>query len=184
MRDQDEISKMNCELSLPAIEKNYYKFERFYRKVCSISKERYSSENFGSVIENERIDGFVVGSDTVFCILEFNGFDDGYFANYPIMKNRSVSYAASFGDARFDDITYPMLNDRLQNFKAIGIRENKMLQYVRDHCKVPCARTIDPTLLLTSDDYDTIAADRQIDGHISCTTHVDITRLWKNTQIK
>lgn len=162
MWDQDEVSRMNCELSLPAIEKNYYKFEHFYREVCSISKERYTSENIGSVIENEKIDGFVVGSDTVFCILEFKGFDDGYFANYPIMKNRSVSYAASFGDAKFDDTIYPMLDDRLQNFKAIGIRENKMLQYVREHCEVPCARTIDPTLLLTADDYDTIAAERQI----------------------
>ena len=163
MWDQDDVSRLNCELSLPAIEKNYYKFEHFYRKVCNISKERYTSKNIGSVIENENIDGFVVGSDTVFCILEFKGFDDGYFANYLIMKKRSVSYAASFGDAKFDDITYPMLEDRLQNFKAIGIRENEMLQYVREHCDVPCARTIDPTLLLTSNDYDTITAEKQID---------------------
>ena len=163
MWDKDEVSRYNCELSLPAIEENYFKFEHFYRDVCSISKERYTADNFCDVLKNEGIDGFVVGSDTVFCIDEFKGFDDGYFANYPIMKGRSVSYAASFGDDHFDKVTYPILNNRLQNFKAIGIREQKMLSYIREHCSVPCKRTIDPTLLLTSVDYDEIAVDRQID---------------------
>ena len=163
MWDQDEVSRRNCELSFPAIKENYYKFEHFYRKVCSISKEKYTSENIADVIRNEKICGFICGSDTIFCIEEFKGFDDGYYANFPVMRGHSVSYAASFGSAEFDEKSYPTLNERLKNFKALGIRENRMLEYVKEHTKVPCARTIDPTLLLTSQDYDTIAADRQID---------------------
>lgn len=163
MWDQDEVSRRNCELSLPAIKENYYKFEHFYREVCNISKERYTSENFANIMNNEEISGFVCGSDTIFCIEEFKGFDDGYYANYPVMRGHSVSYSASFGSAEFDEKTYPILNERINNFKALGIREKRMLDYIKEHTSVPCARTIDPTLLLTSHDYDTIAADRQID---------------------
>lgn len=162
MWDQDEQSRRNCELTMPAIRENYEKFDRFYYRVCPITNNKYTSANFNQVISEEDIDGFVCGSDTIFCIDEFKGFDDGYFANYGCMKNHSVSYAASFGDAHFDEITYPVLKERLQNFKAIGIRENSMLEYVTSHTTVPCQRTIDPTLLLTSDDYDTIAAERQV----------------------
>ena len=38
-----------------------------------------------------------------------------------------------------------------------------MLDYVRSHCSVPCARTIDPTLLLTASDYDKLAEKRQLE---------------------
>lgn len=163
MWDQDEVSRLNCQLSLPAIEKNYYKFDLFYRSVCPISKNRYTRDNISEVLMNEDVNGFVVGSDTVFCIDEFKGFDDGYYANYPVMKGNSVSYAASFGDSHFNETTYKMLDERLQNFKAIGIREYGMLDYVKSHSEVPCARTIDPTLLMTSDDYDEIASKRQLE---------------------
>ena len=164
MWDQDETSRRNCELSLPAIRENYWKFDRFYRTICPITRKRYRADNFNQVIIDENLDGFVCGSDTIFCIEEFKGFDDGYYANYECMKGHAVSYAASFGSAEFDEETYPILEDRIKNFKALGIRENRMLGYVSSHCQVPCARTIDPTLLLKSKDYDTIAADRQIDN--------------------
>ena len=114
------------------------------------------------MVENN-IDGFVCGSDTIFCIDEFKGFDDGYYANYPCMKNGySVAYAASFGDAHFNDDTYRILNDRLNNFKAIGLRENAMVDYVRNNVSIPVEKVIDPTLLLTSKEYDVLAEDRLI----------------------
>ena len=79
------------------------------------------------------------------------------------MRGNAIAYAASFGDATFDEDTYPILNERLLNFKALGIRENKFVPYIQEHVNVPCQKTIDPTLLLTSKDYDTIAADRIIE---------------------
>ena len=158
MWDKDEESRRMCELSMPAIIENYHKFDRFYHERFDKTKKKYTSENFNDIIEDEGLDGFVCGSDTIFCILEFHGFDDGYFANYNCMKNgRSISYAASFGDAVFDDTTYPILCDRLQNFKVLGLREDTLIDYVRDHVTVPVKQVLDPTLLLTSADYDLIA---------------------------
>lgn len=159
MWDKDEESLKMCKLSMPAIRINYEKFNRFYHGRFDITKKKYSSSNFNDIAADEGIDGFVCGSDTIFCPDEF-GFDDGYYANYECMAGNSVSYAASFGDPHFTDEMYLILNERLHNFKAFGLRENLMIPYVKEHCSVPVQRVLDPTLLLTSENYDSIAEKR------------------------
>jgi len=147
MMDRDSESQRMCKLTLPAIRENYEKFKRFYR------------ERFKVAPLADLYDGFVCGSDTIFCIDEFNGFDDAYFANEPFMRERSVAYAASFGDAHFGDAEYVTLNSRIRNFKAIGVRENRLIPYLLEHASCPVERTVDPTLLQTVSAYDSIAVD-------------------------
>ncbi len=159
MWDQDEESRRMCELTMPAIHENYKKFDRFYHKRFERTKKKYTSENFNQIMEDEKLDGFVCGSDTIFCPDEF-GFDDGYYANYDCMRNRSVAYAASFGDPHFTEETYKILNLRLLNFNALGLRENLLIPYVTEHTVVPVQKVLDPTLLLESSDYDQIAETR------------------------
>ena len=159
MWDKDEESIRMCQLTMPAIKVNYEKFMRFYNERFDKTVGKYSSVNFNDV--KSEVDLFVCGSDTIFCPDEF-GIDDGYYANYDCMKANSVAYAASFGDPHFTDEMYLVLNDRLQNFKAFGLRENLMIPYVKEHTEVPVQKVVDPTLLLTSDDYDTIAEDRLV----------------------
>lgn len=164
MWDSDSEYKRQCELSLPAIRENYKKFEKFYTDRFERTKTVYYKENFDTAVKNENLDGFVCGSDTIFCIDEF-GFDGGYYAEYPSMKNSyTVAYAASFGDSHFNSESYKELNRRLQNFKAIALREENMVSYVKRHTDVPCTRVVDPTLLLTAKDYDTIAEKRLEDS--------------------
>lgn len=163
MWDQDEESKRMCELTMPAIRENYAKFNCFYNSRIKKTRKKYTRQNFGQLIPDERLDGFVCGSDTIFCIDEFNGFDDGYFANYDCMKKGySVSYAASFGDAHFDEESLVVLKQRLQNFKFIGLRESAMIPYVQNHVLTEVRKNIDPTLLLTSAEYDSIAYPRLV----------------------
>lgn len=161
MWDKDAESQRMCELTMSAIRENFYKFDNFYKSRFDKTPKKYTSANFDSVLDDNNLSGFVCGSDTIFCIDEFKGFDDGYYANYPCMRNGySVSYAASFGDSHFNEETYKTLNERLQNFKAIGLRESEMVNYVKSKVSVPVKKVIDPTLLLTSDDYDMLAENR------------------------
>lgn len=161
MWDTDEESRRMCQLSLPAIQKNADKFDEFYHTRFRKTKRTYTSENFDHVVSDEVLDGFICGSDTIFCIDEFGGFENGYYANYPCMKGHSVAYAASFGDARFTADTFMILRGRLQNFRALGLRESAMLPFVRENVSVPVQRVLDPTLLLTVEDYEPITAGRQ-----------------------
>ncbi len=160
MWDQDEESIRNCELTLPAIHINYKKFEAFFDKFFRKSKEHYETSNFEEKVLVEKFDGFICGSDTIFCIDESNGFDDAFFANYACMKKHSIAYAASFGDTKIREHEYDILNERLQNFKAIGLRENRMLSYITEHVSIPVMKTIDPTLLLEPEDYELITEKR------------------------
>ena len=161
MWDTDEASRRNLELSMPAIRVNYHKFDNFYNHRFQKTKKSYTCRDYNNIVDEEGIDGFVCGSDTIFCIDEWNGFEDAYYAEYPCMKNGyAVSYAASFGDAHFDEQTYEVLKQRLSNFKALGIRENKMIPFIKKNTSIPAYRTIDPTLLLTADDYKEITAPR------------------------
>lgn len=160
MWDKDEESQRMCELTMPAIRENYYKFDKFYHERFDKTAKKYTSANFNEIVVEENLDGFVCGSDTIFCPDEF-GFDDGYYANYSAMKGCSVSYAASFGDPHFTDETYKILDERLKNFRAMGIRENQMIPYLKQHTEVPVQRVIDPTLLLTAQEYEQITAKPQ-----------------------
>ena len=162
MWDQDEESLRNTRLTLPAIEENYWKFEDFFNREFNRTKIKYNEENFETIIQ-EDINRFICGSDTIFCIEESKGFDDGYFANFPIMRKNSIAYAASFGDTKILPNEYIELEEKLKNFKAIGLRENRMLDYVSKHTDIPVRKTIDPTLLLDSKEYDSIVEDRLIE---------------------
>ena len=164
MWDSDAESLRMVELTMPAIRENYAKFERFYHDECRLSKGSYTSEDFDDSFAAEGLDGYVCGSDTIFCIREFDGFDDGYYANYPVMRGNSVSYAASFGDVDWTDEEHATLLERLSNFRALGIRDGGAdLEWVKANVDVPSQRVLDPTLLLTGADYATITADAQMD---------------------
>lgn len=161
MWDKDEESKRMCELTMPAIRENYQKFDDFYRIRFDRTSQKYTSCNFDG-ISKEKLYGFVCGSDTIFCPDEF-GVDDGYFANYVPMQGHSVAYAASFGDPTMTDKVSEQINERLKNFKAIGLRENLMIPYVKGQTDVPVQKVIDPTLLLTPEEYKPITEDRIIE---------------------
>ena len=138
--DKDEESRRMCELSLPAIQVNYKKFQEFYKTRFIRTERKYTAKNFNDIVANESINGFVCGSDTIFCIDEF-GFDDGYYANYSCMKNGyAVAYAGSFGDSHFKENDYKILNQRIKNFKAVGLREQEMIPYVEKQIDVPVQR--------------------------------------------
>ena len=162
MWDKDDELVRLVEKSMPAIKENFYKFEDFYSNCFRRTKKKYHDNNFSEIVRDERVERFVCGSDTIFCIDEFKGFVEGYYANFDCMKGNCISYAASFGDMHFSDGEYETLKLRLQNFKALGLRENDKVESVKRLVNVPVQRTIDPTLLLKQADYDTIAAKRLV----------------------
>ena len=161
MWDSDPVSKKMCELSLPAIKENYYKFKSFYNNEFKKSIGIYDAKNFNEIKIKDGISSFICGSDTIFCVDEF-GFDDGYYANFDCMKNGySFSYAASFGDTHFNADIYNELKEKLNNFKLLSIRENAMIPFIKENTNVPVRKVIDPTLLLNVEEYEKIIAPRQ-----------------------
>ena len=101
-------------------------------------------------------DAYVVGSDQVWRpkyspsisnhFLGFSGADT---------KLKRISYAASFG---VDDWEYtPEQTDECRNlvgkFDAVSVREDSAVILCKDHFGIDALQVLDPTLLLTKDDY-------------------------------
>lgn len=158
MWDEEEEVRRNAKLSMPAIQENWVKFQNFFEKQYDLSKEKYTSKNFNDSLRDENLDGYICGSDTIWCTLEFKGFDDGYFGNYSAMRqSHTIAYAASFGDAILEGEDWNTLAERLKNYKAIGVRENTNLEFIKEHTEgILVQRVLDPTLLLTGKDYEEI----------------------------
>ena len=74
------------------------------------------------------------------------------------MKNGyTVAYAASFGDPTLMKESRQKIQEYMQNFKYIGLREQQLLPLVAASTSAPVQRVVDPTLLLTAEDLDKIA---------------------------
>lgn len=162
MWDTDSESRRQCELSLPAIRENFQKIYDFYHNRMEITKRGYDANNFDEV-EQEGISKFIIGSDSIFDIDEF-GLDEVYFANTVLMKNHSITYAPSFQDSidRYDAKDLQKLNEYLRNFNAFSIRENQLIQYVKDNVRPDVTQVVDPTLLLEPEEYEPIIAERLV----------------------
>lgn len=161
MWDQDPESIELCILSLPSIRENFEKFLQFYKTHYDLSSQKYTSVNFDHSLVEENLNGYVCGSDTIFAVPEF-GFDDGFYANYPVMQNRSVAYAASFGDYEVSSEDSVELAKRFENFNYIALREDDKLENVKSLTTTPVDKVIDPTLLLTGEDYEEISIAPEI----------------------
>lgn len=164
MWDLDDEARKQCEMTLPAIEVNYKKFQNFFNKQYTLSSKKYVSKNFNESLKIEKLDGYLCGGDTIFDITEFKGFDDGFFANYECMKNsHSVAFGASFGDGLYDDKALLELKKRLSNFKAMGVRETTNIDFIKANANILIEKVLDPTLLFEQKDYECITEKRLID---------------------
>ncbi|MBO7237952.1 MAG: polysaccharide pyruvyl transferase family protein [Elusimicrobiaceae bacterium] len=103
-------------------------------------------------------DAFVCGSDQVFNP-RITHFDSNYFLAFSPNKSKNYSYAASFGLA----LEYLRPEERaffakqLAHFNQISVREMQGAQIVEDILASKAQVHIDPTLLLTKEDWKKLA---------------------------
>lgn len=121
-------------------------------------------ESFVSLKSSE-FDALIVGSDQVwrkdYCLdigNYFLQFADGWDV-------RRLAYAASFGKDNIDDYTVDEKKNAAQllsMFEKVSVRETSGIAVCRDEFGIDAVQMIDPTLLLSSDDYLTMI-DAQLD---------------------
>lgn len=76
-------------------------------------------------------------------------------------RPRRISYAASFGRddiAEYSDADRRRAAELIQRFDAVSVREASGVRICREEFGVPAERHLDPTMLLTSDQYRALVA--------------------------
>ena len=105
---------------------------------------------------NNKYDKFIVGSDQVWNYT-FKGFKDIFFLNFS-NKEKNIAFSASVGVDKIENNYIDRFTKGLENIKHISVREEKAKEILEPLCPNKDIQVVlDPTMLLTSDEWDKIA---------------------------
>jgi coenzyme F420-reducing hydrogenase beta subunit len=98
---------------------------------------------------NNRFDKFIIGSDQVWRWHK----NFVYYCNWVKGNKTIISYAASFGKEKTDTKDANRITEYLKRFDAISVREKSGVDICKNEFKVQASHVIDPTMLLSQEDY-------------------------------
>lgn len=108
----------------------------------------------------EDYDVFVTGSDQVW---NLNWYVPAHFLDFAPSQKTKISYAASLSVDSLTDKERMVIENHLQDFDAISVREQDAVDLIKDISPKTVEWVLDPTLLLNASEWDEICADRIVD---------------------
>jgi hypothetical protein len=130
---------------------NFFKaFTNFVNDNIGLSEQKYTTKNIIDL--RDYYDAVIVGSDQVWNGDIADKSINDFLLNF-CGRSLKFSYAASFGFEstfnKYKDVVLP----QLKTYRAISLREPIGKDEIRDYTGLVPAMNIDPTLLLSSNDY-------------------------------
>lgn len=109
----------------------------------------------------KKYDIFIAGSDQVW---NLHWYYPAFFLDFVNGKEKKkISYAASISMDSLTDEQKEIFKKHLADFSAVSVRETSDVELIKDLSPVPVVNTLDPTLLLSKEDWDKVCADRVVD---------------------
>lgn len=131
------------------------KFESFHKKNTRFSKVQYS--RLDELYSAHFIyDIFMVGSDQVWNPWSNTSLDP-YFLTFAPEGKKRISYASSFGVSELPKESLDKFTDCLNKLDSISVREFQGVEIVQKLTSKVAQHVLDPTLLLTSDEWEKLA---------------------------
>ena len=113
--------------------------------------------------EKEKYDLIVYGSDQIWRKQPgLKIFNPIYFGENNYCTQRQISYAASMGELNLDDSELAFLHRTLSKFNYVGVRELDLYNVMKPLNLNNLHITIDPTLLLKSNEWDAVLHTKRI----------------------
>ena len=136
-------------------------FKLFGKQEYNLSDKEYKTRS-SITKEPPKYDFLVTGSDQVWNTKSLSG-DDVFMLSFCKDSTPRISYAASFGIKSIDTLYYPNFKNCLLKYQSISVREDSALEILKDMgVDRSGIVTCDPTLLLSSDDYDKLAVKSKL----------------------
>ena len=152
----------------------YYKgicrrFSRFLdNEIINITREIRDSNTMTKLAAE--LDAVVVGSDQVWRIENTRGANLNFFLDFiPDNSTKRISYAASFGKDTWQGspAETEQVSKLLLKFDSITVREDSGVSLCKELFNVNAIHVVDPTLLLTQEDYNLILSSPQKKSQIT-----------------
>lgn len=130
-------------------------FRKFRSKYISLTKKRYHNN---SELQNAQddYDVYISGSDQIWNPDVFL-YDTSYFLDFLPDTCKRISYASSFGKSSFNEKDKEKCGKLLAKYEWISVREDSGVSIVKELCGKEAECVLDPTMLLTKNDWDIIA---------------------------
>jgi coenzyme F420-reducing hydrogenase beta subunit len=144
----------------------FYKFRERYIKMTPVCRTDDDLINL-----NKQFDTFVVGSDQVwnynYLYWTYRNNISKYFLDFAISSKNILSYAPSFAENHWKGTAgeIKQARDALQNFSAVSVREKAGVEICRNVFGINATCVLDPTFLLSQEDYQEIIDADLIDKH-------------------
>lgn len=127
--------------------------------------EHLSYKQYNSPLELEldapQYDVYITGSDQLWNPRHCNG-DPAFLLHFAPDDALKISYAASIGANSIPEELKPQYKELLKRYTHISVRENSGVQVVNDVAGKEATVVLDPTLLLSRDQWNLIATPKRL----------------------
>lgn len=127
-----------------------------FRKNIPHSFEIYSKDTISQ--SNDLYDAFITGSDQVW---NMDWYDEAYFLKF-VENKPKYSYAASVGTNELTTERKKLFKENLMDYTKISVREKDSVELLQPLTKVEVQYVLDPTLLLSKNEWDEICLGKRI----------------------
>ncbi|UBL07205.1 polysaccharide pyruvyl transferase family protein [Clostridium perfringens] len=133
----------------------YEVFENFKKENMNLTKNIYKSIN-ENVINKEKFDAFVCGSDQVWN-MDLNGGLTEYLLSFAPQESKKIAYAASIGTKFIKDKYVDIMKKELDTFDSISVREDDAVNIMKETFNLEATHVLDPVFLLSKKEWKDIA---------------------------
>lgn len=137
-------------------------YERFHKLYIPVSSKKYYYDTIKQKLNVKDYDAYMVGSDQSWSPHLYKP-NNPYFLDFANLPKR-CSYAPSFGTTDLKDDYLQLLKQKLSYFDFLSCREAANSKLLTETLGRKVTHVLDPTLLLTSDDWNKIAKAPNIKG--------------------
>ena len=109
---------------------------------------------------DKHYDLMISGSDQVFSDVHSREDAPTFFCGNKPTGLKAITYAASYGDKPLEGERLARVVKALDNFSAVSVRETLAKEQLSSRARQEIVETLDPTLLVTPDDYAEIAGGK------------------------
>ena len=128
-----------------------------FRESVPHTRRVYTVDTVGEISDD--YDVLIAGSDQVWNPL---WYDPAYMLHFAGEHTRKISYAASIGIHVLDDEQKQLFRTNISDFDGISVRERAAAEVLSPLIGKEVQICVDPTLLLTADEWNAIASERKI----------------------
>ena len=137
----------------------------FIEKYLERTKPIRSQSQIRRICKDYQLNAVIVGSDQVWRKSFALKFGYNYFLDFVPEDIKKMSYAASLGlsEWEYDLEETAAIKQLLASFSGISVREKDAVSLLKNNAGVDAIQHIDPTLLLSADDYSKIASKKLLE---------------------